>query len=454
MSMDICMPLQTSGAISLLDIANEFGGSTPHSINEYYGVDTGVPGSGTISFNQFYGASNCVLSTTVDFTGTVGITSGTSYRPSNQVAWIPIGQWNILVQQGNALYMGGTTLTKLYATKDAGANWTDLTPSYWTTTNYDGFPKFAYNTDGNHAMLLGFQSGWHYTGSSYSPASGTGRIFKITDNGSSAPSLTEVVSPTDASGNYVNAGNICYDQDNDRYAVANSYSIYFWTSGTSLGGSWTAVGNSSLASAVYPVQDIRPLANGAGILIKSAQSRGGASYQLSIGYSSSMINQSNANVPNRYIKHRGKDNNYAYVENAGSNNIRTYYWDSANQREWYNTHTAPSAVGASHTFQYVKTSSANMWVSAYTDNGSMSQDKRIFSTQSSSPTSASNWSVNGITFNLCSLQPSGGSYNCNNHKPMYGENTLAYDKNTNTWMYCMAWGALEQTVIYTVSGCV
>jgi len=29
------MPLQTSGAISLLDIANEFGGDTPHGIDEY-----------------------------------------------------------------------------------------------------------------------------------------------------------------------------------------------------------------------------------------------------------------------------------------------------------------------------------------------------------------------------------------------------------------------------------
>lgn len=54
------MPLQTSGAISLLDIANEFGGSTPHSINEYYGVASGVPSSGAIDFADFYGTSNTV----------------------------------------------------------------------------------------------------------------------------------------------------------------------------------------------------------------------------------------------------------------------------------------------------------------------------------------------------------------------------------------------------------
>ena len=52
------MALQTSGAISLNDVAGEFGGSTPHSLSEYYGVATGVPGSGTISLSNFYGTAN------------------------------------------------------------------------------------------------------------------------------------------------------------------------------------------------------------------------------------------------------------------------------------------------------------------------------------------------------------------------------------------------------------
>ena len=34
------MALPSSGAISLQDIQNEFGGSNPIGINEYYGVDT------------------------------------------------------------------------------------------------------------------------------------------------------------------------------------------------------------------------------------------------------------------------------------------------------------------------------------------------------------------------------------------------------------------------------
>lgn len=52
------MALQNSGAISLADIAGEFGGSQPHSISEYYGADTGVPSSGTIDFADFYGTSS------------------------------------------------------------------------------------------------------------------------------------------------------------------------------------------------------------------------------------------------------------------------------------------------------------------------------------------------------------------------------------------------------------
>lgn len=51
------MPIQNSGSISLLDIANEFGGTAPHSLSEYYGAAGGIPASGTIQLDDFYGAS-------------------------------------------------------------------------------------------------------------------------------------------------------------------------------------------------------------------------------------------------------------------------------------------------------------------------------------------------------------------------------------------------------------
>jgi hypothetical protein len=52
------MVLQSSGAISLNDIQTEFGGTNPIGINEYYDAASGVPASGEISFDDFYGKSS------------------------------------------------------------------------------------------------------------------------------------------------------------------------------------------------------------------------------------------------------------------------------------------------------------------------------------------------------------------------------------------------------------
>lgn len=69
------MALQTSGAISLLDIQNEFGGSNPISMSEYYGAASGIPASGAISVSQFYGKSsslaNFSTTTASDLTTTI-----------------------------------------------------------------------------------------------------------------------------------------------------------------------------------------------------------------------------------------------------------------------------------------------------------------------------------------------------------------------------------------------
>lgn len=52
------MALQTSGKISLVDIQGEFGGTAPHTLKEYYGAASGIPSSGTITIQDFYGASD------------------------------------------------------------------------------------------------------------------------------------------------------------------------------------------------------------------------------------------------------------------------------------------------------------------------------------------------------------------------------------------------------------
>lgn len=52
------MPLPTTGPITLLDIANEFGGTAPHSLDEYLGKAAGIPSSGTLDFAVFRGKSS------------------------------------------------------------------------------------------------------------------------------------------------------------------------------------------------------------------------------------------------------------------------------------------------------------------------------------------------------------------------------------------------------------
>lgn len=75
------MALQSSGSISINDIATEFGGTTPHGLSEYYGVATGIPASGSIDISDFYGASAAPSSVTLSFTtvddGAGSPTSGT-----------------------------------------------------------------------------------------------------------------------------------------------------------------------------------------------------------------------------------------------------------------------------------------------------------------------------------------------------------------------------------------
>ncbi|MGB0141438.1 MAG: hypothetical protein ACPF8W_00035 [Luminiphilus sp.] len=65
------MAVKSSGSLSFnTDIVGEFGGSTPHSLSEYYrGGDnvpsavTDIPSSGAIDFSDFYGTSNALTVT-------------------------------------------------------------------------------------------------------------------------------------------------------------------------------------------------------------------------------------------------------------------------------------------------------------------------------------------------------------------------------------------------------
>jgi hypothetical protein len=71
------MTLQTSGPIKFTDIQNEFGGTTPISLSEYYALASGIPSSGTISLNSFYGKRFIVYET---------ITTNRSWTPKVNLA--------------------------------------------------------------------------------------------------------------------------------------------------------------------------------------------------------------------------------------------------------------------------------------------------------------------------------------------------------------------------------
>lgn len=107
------MPLQTSGAISLNDIATEFGGTTPHSISEYYrggsfvpsgpSQNANIPTSGQISFSQFYGATK--IGTAINplgFNGGTYVDDGTGlFNASISLSMKSDGTWEISPSWGS-----------------------------------------------------------------------------------------------------------------------------------------------------------------------------------------------------------------------------------------------------------------------------------------------------------------------------------------------------------------
>ena len=91
------MTLQASGSISISDIVGEFGGSAPHSMNEYYrggslvpahGNTTNIPTSGTIQLDDFYGQSVTQPGNTT-LTYTMGAGSNTTNTQQGYLSGLP-----------------------------------------------------------------------------------------------------------------------------------------------------------------------------------------------------------------------------------------------------------------------------------------------------------------------------------------------------------------------------
>ena len=190
------MALPDSGAISLNEIATQYGGSAPHSLKDYYrngteGVpDTvtthSIPTSGEIGLKDFYGSSETnnrdirvwmsYLYSPIDNYG-FGVTSQSSTAaPStisngaNAVAWQPVfraGQGyitsasitisqneNVTAYNNNVVLYGGTsssTVTNVVAAWNAGYNGsTGGARGYSITWNNDGTINSITNTSNTY----------------------------------------------------------------------------------------------------------------------------------------------------------------------------------------------------------------------------------------------------------------------------------------------------------------
>jgi hypothetical protein len=108
------MALQNSGPISLSDIKNEFGGSDPIKLRDYYrnkgkvpSNNTNVPTSGTIKLSNFYGAVNEIIKY---ITATSTNVNASSYFTSDE--WTSSAPKRLIVNSGVII---GATNTSNYA---------------------------------------------------------------------------------------------------------------------------------------------------------------------------------------------------------------------------------------------------------------------------------------------------------------------------------------------------
>jgi len=144
------MTLQSSGAISLADVQTEFGGSNPIGINEYYGVASGVPASGTISLYDFYGKSAVYWTTNVmgqayyggqssSYAGNI-VTPGSGNSPANLVINSTTdsgGSFSIYIG-GSLAYTFSNALTNYAHTSSFGSSTYQFRSTVVDITSNDG----------------------------------------------------------------------------------------------------------------------------------------------------------------------------------------------------------------------------------------------------------------------------------------------------------------------------
>jgi hypothetical protein len=130
------MPIVGSGTVSLLALATEFGGSTPHSLSEYYRTpsgpvprtETSVPTSGLISLSQFYGTER-VNASSVTYNS-----PGTYYLAVPAHNFLYTQSWGAGGGGGGSWYDAGFAGTQ---GGDGGHSYVSI-PTYGTTYGFGG----------------------------------------------------------------------------------------------------------------------------------------------------------------------------------------------------------------------------------------------------------------------------------------------------------------------------
>jgi len=141
--------LQSSGQMDFTDIQTEFGGTNPISLDEYYGAASGLPSSGAISMNQFYGKSSAWTRTM-----TVGHAGSGPGLPSNATGffrhfWDNNGSQQYTIDGGN----GSLSPNNLF---DNGAAILNLMFNIRIPVKGAQSWEFTFRLVGNHA-----NSGWN-----------------------------------------------------------------------------------------------------------------------------------------------------------------------------------------------------------------------------------------------------------------------------------------------------
>ena len=126
------MALQSSGPISLDDLQTEFGGTNPIGIDEYYRggglvpdtpTNSGVPTTGAIAFDDFYGASAVTADVTPD---TISWTPNIVLGPGNDMSSTTITGIN----QTITIDFTATILVGLIRTRKNGGAWNNVDTTY------------------------------------------------------------------------------------------------------------------------------------------------------------------------------------------------------------------------------------------------------------------------------------------------------------------------------------